>query len=115
VYGYWAAAVNRDDVPGAGATAGSITGWNLLFGFVTAFVFMALYSTVRAVAPRLRREQRALLWSAFTGIAFGFLYSQAEVSVERSAVMALLVAAPVFAVSFYRYSTHGDAEGHRLR
>lgn len=43
VYGYWAAAMNRD--------AGPITGWNLLFGFVTAFVFAALHTAVLIVAP----------------------------------------------------------------
>ncbi|GAA3823970.1 hypothetical protein ACFS5L_33365 [Streptomyces phyllanthi] len=112
IYGYWAAAIDRGALPDVGAAAGAITGWNLLFGFVTAFVFMALYTAVRAVAPRLRRESRALAWAAFTGIAFGFIYSQSDASVLRSTVMALLVAAPVFAVAFYRYYTHEDAEGH---
>ena len=35
VYGYWAAAINRD--------AGGITGWNVLFGFVCAIAFAAAY------------------------------------------------------------------------
>jgi hypothetical protein len=108
VYGYWAAAMNRD--------AGPITGWNLLFGFVTAFVFAALHTAVLTVAPRLRREAHALLWAAFAGCAFGFLYSQAsQHSVLRSTIMSLAVAAAVFAVNFYRYYTHEDATGHRLR
>ncbi|MGW0706675.1 hypothetical protein ACWD4G_12065 [Streptomyces sp. NPDC002643] len=106
VYGYWAAAMNRD--------AGPITGWNLLFGFVTAFVFAALYLAVQTVAPRLRREFHAGLWAVFAGCAFGFLYSQADQhSVLRSTGMSLGVAAGVFAVMFYRYYTHEDAEGHR--
>ncbi|MFF6781105.1 hypothetical protein [Streptomyces sp. NPDC012510] len=106
VYGYWAAAMNRD--------AGPITGWNVLFGFVTAFAFAALYLAVQAVAPRLRREAHALLWAAFAGCAFGFLYSQAtQHSVLRSAVMSLVIAAAVFATAFYRYYTHEDAQGHR--
>ncbi|WP_326580375.1 hypothetical protein OG889_21530 [Streptomyces sp. NBC_00481] len=108
VYGYWAAAMDRD--------AGPITGWNLLFGFVTAFVFAALHIAVLTVAPRLRREAHALLWAAFAGCAFGFLYSQAsQHSVLRSTVMSLAIAAAVFAVNFYRYYTHEDATGHRQR
>lgn len=107
VYGYWAAAMNRD--------AGPITGWNLLFGFVTAFVFAALYFAVETVAPRLRRELHAGLWAVFAGCAFGFLYSQAtQHTVLRSAAMSLGIAAAVFAVTFYRAYTHEDAEGHRL-
>ncbi|UUU23571.1 hypothetical protein [Streptomyces sp. DSM 40750] len=107
VYGYWAAAMNRD--------AGPITGWNVLFGFVTAFVFAALYLAVATVAPRLRREPHALLWAAFAGCAFGFLYSQApQHTVLRSTLMSLGIAAAVFAVTFYRYYTHEDAQGHRL-
>ncbi|ULR52020.1 hypothetical protein [Streptomyces deccanensis] len=108
VYGYWAAAMNRD--------AGPITGWNLLFGFVTAFVFAALFIAVQTVAPLLRREPHAVLWAAFAGCAFGFLYSQApQHTVVRATLMSLAVAAAVFAVAFYRYYTHEDATGHRLR
>lgn len=107
VYGYWAAAMNRD--------AGPITGWNVLFGLVTAFVFAALHIAVLTIAPRLRRELHAALWAAFAGCAFGFLYSQAsQHSVLRSAAMSLAVAAAFFAVNFYRYYTHEDATGHRL-
>ncbi|WP_199845961.1 hypothetical protein [Streptomyces europaeiscabiei] len=108
VYGYWAAAMNRD--------AGPITGWNLLFGFVTAFVFAALHTAVLTVAPRLRLELRAAVWAAFAGCAFGFLYSQAsQHSVLRCAAMSLAVAAGFLAANFYRYYTHEDATGHRLR
>ncbi|GAQ61593.1 hypothetical protein ACKI1J_20540 [Streptomyces scabiei] len=108
VYGYWAAAMNRD--------AGPITGWNVLFGLVTAFVFAALHIAVLTVAPRLRRELHAALWAAFAGCAFGFLYSQAsQHSVLRSVAMSLAVAAGFLVVNFYRYYTHEDAAGHRLR
>jgi hypothetical protein len=107
VYGYWAAANRRG--------GGEITGWNLLFGFVTAFAFMALYVAVRALSPRMKRELHALLWTAFAGSAFGFLYSQTGATVLRSTVMALAVAAGFFVVIFYRYYTHEDAEGHRIR
>ncbi|MEH0635041.1 MULTISPECIES: hypothetical protein [Streptomyces] len=108
VYGYWAAAMNRD--------AGPITGWNVLFGLVVAFVFAALHTVVLAVAPRLRRELHAAVWAAFAGCAFGFLYSQAsQHSVLRSVGMSLAVAAGFLAVNFYRYYTHEDAGGHRLR
>jgi hypothetical protein len=108
VYGYWAAAMNRD--------GGPITGWNVLFGLVTAFVFAALHIAVLTVAPRLRRELHAALWAAFAGCAFGFLYSQAsQHSVLRSVAMSLAVAAGFLVVNFYRYYTHEDAAGHRLR
>lgn len=106
VYGYWAAANRR--------SGGPITGWNVLFGFVTAIVFVALYAAVRALAPRLKRELRALLWFAFTGVAFGFLYNQSGHTVLRTVAMALSVAAFVGLALFYWYYTHEDAEGHRI-
>ncbi|UUU32507.1 hypothetical protein JIX56_22835 [Streptomyces sp. CA-210063] len=107
VYGYWAAAMNRD--------GGPITGWNLLFGFGTAFVFAALCLAVATVAPRLRREPYALLWATFAGCAFGFLYNQApQHTVLRSTLMSLGIAAAVFAVTFYHYYAHEDEEGHPL-
>ncbi|MFG2553826.1 hypothetical protein [Streptomyces sp. NPDC048581] len=106
IYGYWAAANRR--------SGGEITGWNLLFGFVTAAVFMALYVAVRALAPHMRREQHAILWAAFAGAAFGFLYDQTGKSVVRSALMGLVIGAVCFAVLFYRYYTHEDAQGRRI-
>ncbi|MDW4904778.1 hypothetical protein RB628_05310 [Streptomyces sp. ADMS] len=105
VYGFWAAANRRD--------GGPITGWNVLFGFVSALAFMAVLIGVRAVAPRLKRELHAVTWGAFAGIAFGFLYSQTGASVLRSTGNALAVAASVAAVLFYRYYTHEDAAGQR--
>ncbi|MFD9004851.1 hypothetical protein ACFV0T_28490 [Streptomyces sp. NPDC059582] len=106
VYGYWAAANRR--------SGGPITGWNLLFGFVTVIAFIALYIGVRALAPHMKREVHALLWTAFAGGAFGFLYSQTGASVLRAVGMSLAVSVAVFAVLFYRYYTHEDAQGHRL-
>ncbi|MFF3847268.1 hypothetical protein [Streptomyces sp. NPDC002328] len=106
VYGYWAAANQR--------SGGPITGWNILFGFVTAIVFIALYAGVRALASRMRREVHALLWAAFAGCAMGFLVNQAGCSVLYSAGVSLAVAAGFFAVLFYRYYTHEDAEGHHI-
>jgi hypothetical protein len=71
---------------------------------------------VLTVGPRLRRELHAALWAAFAGCAFGFLYSQAsQHSVLRSVAMSLAVAAGFLVVNFYRYYTHEDAAGHRLR
>ncbi|WP_405819042.1 hypothetical protein OG241_28145 [Streptomyces sp. NBC_01390] len=106
VYGFWAAANRRG--------GGPITGWNVLFGFVSALAFMAVFIGVRAVAPRLRRELHAVAWGAFAGVAFGFVYSQTGASVLRSAGNSLAVAASVSAVLFYRYYTHEDAAGHRV-
>src|SRR3954464_5679648 len=59
VYGYWAAANRR--------AGGPITGWNILFGFVTAVAFIVVFLAVQALAPRMKREQHALLWTAFVG------------------------------------------------
>ncbi|MFD7434886.1 hypothetical protein [Streptomyces sp. NPDC059861] len=98
VYGYWAAANRRD--------AGPITGWNLLFGFLTALVFILAYLGVREIAKRLHRGAHALVWAAFTGIAFGFLYSQTGYSVLRSAMMSVVVGGAVLVTLFYRYYTH---------
>ncbi len=105
VYGYWAAAIDRE--------GGPITGWNLLFGFASALAFTVLYLGVRTVAPRLKREPRALAWAAFTGIAYGFLFSQTGASVLHSSVMALAGATAVFTAAFYRYHTHEDTAGHQ--
>ncbi|NEA62783.1 hypothetical protein [Streptomyces sp. SID12488] len=106
VYGFWAAANRRE--------GGPITGWNVLFGFVSALAFMAVLVGVRAVAPRLTRELHAVAWGAFAGVAFGFLYSQTGASVLRSCGNSLVVAASVSAVLFYRYYTREDAAGHRV-
>ncbi|WEO96338.1 hypothetical protein A6P39_021170 [Streptomyces sp. FXJ1.172] len=107
VYGYWAAANNR--------AGGAITGWNLLLGFVSALVFAVASMALLTLAPRMPREVHALLWTAFVGCAFGFIYSQTGTSVWRAALMSLLIAAVTFAVFFYRYYTHEDASGRRIR
>ncbi|MFJ5260764.1 hypothetical protein ACIQAC_09920 [Streptomyces sp. NPDC088387] len=106
VYGYWAAANARG--------GDGITGWNLLLGFVSVLAFAVVLIGVRELASRVKREVHAMLWAAFAGIAFGFLYSLTGATVLRSCLMALAVAAGTFAVLFYRYYTHEDAEGHRL-
>ncbi|MFJ7075389.1 hypothetical protein [Streptomyces sp. NPDC098781] len=106
IYGYWAAANRR--------SGGEITGWNLLFGFLTALAFIVAYVGVRALGPHMRRELHAVVWAAFVGGSFGFLYSQTDASVLRSSLMGLAVGAAWFVVMFYRYYTHEDAQGHRL-
>ncbi|WP_329336886.1 hypothetical protein OG866_21190 [Streptomyces sp. NBC_00663] len=107
VYGYWAAANRRG--------GGEITGWNILFGFVTALAFIVLCVAVATFAPLLKRELHSLVKSAFAGAAIGFLYSQTGESVLRSTALGVAVAAGVFAVFFYRYYTHEDGEGNRIR
>ncbi|MEU1849432.1 hypothetical protein ABZ499_09165 [Streptomyces sp. NPDC019990] len=106
IYGYWAAANRR--------YGGPVTGWNLLFGFVTALVFAVLFAAVWQLGPRLRREQRAVLWFAFTGCAAGFLISQSGLSVLWSMWLGLAVGAGVAATMFYRYYTREDATGRRV-
>ncbi|ATL29193.1 hypothetical protein [Streptomyces formicae] len=97
VYGVWAAGIRRD--------AGPITTGNVLFGVVAGLVFAAAFFGLHRVAHTLPREVRALSWTAFAGIAFGFLYSLTDASVLRSVIMSLLVAGAVFVVTFYRYYT----------
>jgi len=107
VYGYWAAANRRG--------GGAITGWNLLFGFVAALAFVVLCLAVATYAPRLKRELHSGVKSGFAGAAIGFLYGQTGESVLRSTGIGLAVAAGVFGVFFYRYYTHEDGEGNRIR
>ncbi|WP_225824350.1 hypothetical protein [Streptomyces naphthomycinicus] len=108
IYGYWVAANSR--------SGGPITGWNLLLGWVSAAVFAILCMALLALAPRMPREVHALLWSAFAGCAFGFMYSETGgKSLLRSVLMSLLVSAATFAVFFYRYYTREDAFGRRVR
>ncbi|MFF1380684.1 hypothetical protein [Streptomyces sp. NPDC058308] len=97
VYGIWTSGIRRD--------GGPITTGNVMFGVVTGLLFAAVFFVLHRMAPALPREVRALSWMAFTGIAFGFLYSLTGASVLRSVVMALVVSAAVFAVIFYRYYT----------
>lgn len=107
IYGYWVAADNR--------AGGAITGWNLLLGWVSALVFAVVSMALLTLAPRMPREVHALLWTAFVGIAFGFLYVQSGHSVWRSALISLLVAGATFIAFFYRYYTREDASGRRIR
>lgn len=102
VYGYWAAANRRH--------GGPVTGWNLLFGFVTALVFVILYVAVRALAPRLGAGLHALLWGLFAGAALGFLVSQSDETWLASTVLGLLTAAGFTATLYYRFTLRGDTE-----
>ncbi|MFE7896940.1 hypothetical protein ACFU3E_05215 [Streptomyces sp. NPDC057424] len=106
IYGFWAAANQRH--------GGPITGWNLLFGFVTALVFAVLFAAVWQLAPRLPRELHALSWFVFAGCATGFLYNQTDASVYSSSGLGLAVGAGVFVMVFYRSYTHEDAAGRRV-
>lgn len=108
LYGYWAAANRR--------YGGPITVENFLFGFLTGLVFTLVFIALLALAPRVRRELHAVLWAAFSGIALGFLVVQAaSPGVLRSSILGLAVATGVFLMMFYRFYTHEDAQGHRVR
>ncbi|WP_046727701.1 hypothetical protein [Streptomyces humi] len=107
IYGDWVAANRR--------AGGPITGWNLLTGFVSAIVFAVVLWAVMTYAPRLPRELHAAVWAAFAGIAFGFLYSSSGDAILRSIGMALTVAFVTLILMFYRFYTHEDAAGHRIR
>jgi hypothetical protein len=97
VYGYWAASNRR--------AGGEITGWNILFGFVTAIVFMVALAATMRLATRLTGVLHAVLWFVFTGVAFGFLYSQSGNSILRSVFASLGIGALVLAGLLYHYST----------
>ncbi|WP_432057644.1 hypothetical protein [Streptomyces sp. bgisy022] len=105
VYGYWAAANVR--------YGGPITGGNVLFGFLTALVFIVLFLAVQAVAPRLKREVHAALWGAFTAASIGFLVSTTGFSVLWSMWLGLAPGAGLGALLFYRYHSREDAAGRR--
>ncbi|ARP71088.1 hypothetical protein LK07_16350 [Streptomyces pluripotens] len=107
IYGYWVAADNR--------AGGPITGWNLLLGFVSTLVFAVVCFALLELAPRMPRELHALLWTAFVGCAFGFLYAQSNESIWRTVLLSLLISAATFVPFFYRYYTHEDAFGRRIR
>ncbi|MEW2285092.1 hypothetical protein [Streptomyces sp. NPDC047841] len=118
VYGYWVAANER--------VGGPVTGGNLLLGFLSALVFAVLCAALLVLGPRMRREVHALLWTAFVGCAFGFLYNQRgsfiptqsasqSGDLPRAVLISLLVAAATFATFFYRYYTREDAFGRRVR
>ncbi|MEU9580227.1 hypothetical protein [Streptomyces chilikensis] len=104
LYGAWAATNSRH--------GGPVTGWNLIFGFVTALVFMLALMAMRAFAPRLPRGIRAAAWAAFAGIAVGFLVSASDGSLIRSLGVGVAVAAGVFVSVFYRVQTRRTPGAH---
>ncbi|MFF4758917.1 hypothetical protein [Streptomyces sp. NPDC001292] len=106
VYGYWAAADRR--------YGGPITGWNVLFGFVTTIVFTVVLAAVLALGPRLRRELHAVLWFAFIGVAFGFLYGQSGHAILPTVGLSLGIGIVAGLFCFYWFYTHEDAAGHRV-
>ncbi|CAL9520617.1 hypothetical protein SUDANB176_03845 [Streptomyces sp. enrichment culture] len=101
VFGFWAAANRR--------YGGPITGWNLLFGFLSALAFFVVYLLLQSVAPKRGPVAHAVLWAAFSGSAVGFLVRQADETVLRSAWLGVMVAAGVFVLLFYRYYAREDA------
>ncbi|MGV9989544.1 hypothetical protein [Streptomyces sp. NPDC003374] len=106
LYGYWAAANRR--------AGGPITGWNILFGFVSAIVFALLMAGALRLGPRLKRETHAAMWFAFTGLTIGFLYSQTGQSVLLAVGISVALGVAVGLMCFYWFYTHEDAEGHRI-
>ncbi|MHC0429312.1 hypothetical protein ACX6XY_03860 [Streptomyces sp. O3] len=102
VYGIWTSGIQRSTAREA------ITAGNVLFGVVTGILFALVMYALRTAGPRLTRELRGIAWSAFAGVAFGFLYSLSGRSVLHSTMMALGAAAIVFAVQFYRFYTTED-------
>ena len=107
IYGFWVADIVR--------SGRAITGSNLLLGFISALVFALVYMAVLAIAPHVRREVHALLWTAFVGTAFGFMYTQATGTYLRGIGYGLLLSIVTYTAFFYRYYTREDEAGHRVR
>ncbi|WP_415947417.1 hypothetical protein [Streptomyces sp. KLOTTS4A1] len=105
VYGYWAAANHR--------SGGPITAGDVWLGIISTIAFAVVYLGLLKLAPRLKRELRAIAWASFVGIAFGWLYSLTDASVLRSIIMSVSVATVLGAAVFYRFYTTEDGEGHR--
>lgn len=105
IFGFWAAANQR--------YGGPVTGWNLLFGWLSALVFTVVFLALQAVGPRLPRELHAAALGAFTGTAVGLLVAQSFESVLRSAAVGLVTGAGAFALLFYLYYSREDAQGRR--
>ncbi|MFF1687350.1 MULTISPECIES: hypothetical protein [unclassified Streptomyces] len=104
VYGFWASGIRRDAYPSLSPSP--ITTGNVLFGVLTGVIVAVVTFGIHRASFRLPRELRAVAWAAWAGIAFGYLYSLTDATVLRSTIMALTVAAAVFATMFYRYYTH---------
>ncbi|MER5178727.1 hypothetical protein ABT009_10200 [Streptomyces sp. NPDC002896] len=108
VYGIWACTIQRD--------TGPVTVGNVFFGILTGVLVAAITYALHSAGPRMRRETRALTWAAFAGIAIGYLFSLTGASVLWSTVLALCVAAGVFAAAFYHYySNEGETDIRRMR
>ncbi|MBA2945277.1 hypothetical protein [Streptomyces himalayensis] len=108
VYGLWASGIQRD--------AGPVTVGNVFFGILMGALVAGITYALHSAGPRMRRETRALAWTAFAGIAIGYVFSLTGASVLWSTVLALCVAAGVFAAAFYHYySTEGETDIGRMR
>ncbi|OAH14886.1 hypothetical protein [Streptomyces jeddahensis] len=108
VYGLWASGIQRD--------AGPITVGNVFFGILTGVLVAAITYGLHIAGPRMRRETRALAWTVFAGIAIGYVFSLTGASVLWSTVLALCVAAGVFAAAFYHYySNEGETDISGMR
>ncbi|WP_369196772.1 hypothetical protein [Streptomyces djakartensis] len=103
IYGFWAAANRR--------FGGPITGWNLLFGFLTALVFAVVFAVLWRVSPRLGRGAHALMWFVFAGCAAGFLVSQSNLSVLSSIGVGLFTGVGILLINFYRFYSREDPMG----
>lgn len=104
LYGFWAAQIDRNN-GGDPRYAGPISTGNVVFGVVSGLVVAALCFVLHQASRRLPREGRALAWGLFAGAAFGYLYSLTNASVWRTVIIGILMAAGVFAITFYRYYT----------
>lgn len=103
-YGLWASVTTRH--------AGAVTGWNILFGFVTGILFGAVYYVLREVDSAIPRIRRAAAWAVFWGVSVGYLHSLSNTSVLWSVILALIIAACAFVMAMYRFYTrevHDDA------
>ncbi|MFI5829605.1 hypothetical protein ACIA6C_20570 [Streptomyces sp. NPDC051578] len=100
VYGVWAAFINRQ--------MGPVDAGNVFYGILCGVVFAGCVFALARYGSRLVRELHAAAWGAFAGIALGYLYSQTNESVLRSAGIGLAVGVATTLAAFYHYHSIED-------
>ncbi|WP_351228047.1 hypothetical protein [Streptomyces sp. NPDC002133] len=100
IYGFYTSFMTRE--------AGASVGAQLVIGFVSGLVLAGLCFALGRFQQSLPRELRAAAYAALTGIAVGYLYSLSGRSILTVTVLALVLAAATFCVTFYYLYTHED-------
>ncbi|MER7000378.1 hypothetical protein [Streptomyces sp. NPDC000410] len=100
VYGFYTSFMARE--------AGASVGAQLVIGFVSGVVLAGLCFALGRVQRALPRELRAAAYAVLMGCSVGYLYSLSGRSILTVTVLALVLAAVTFCVTFYVFYTHED-------